>query len=210
MRVDIVSDVVCPWCAVGYYQLAVAARETEIALDVNWHPFQLNPQVGPEGENLRDHLAAKYGQTPEDSVRNRERLSAIGAEVGFSFNFTDETRTWNTLAAHQLIHWAAAQNRGTAMKLALLKANFTDNRNVSDLDVLAEIAGDAGFDAEVARDILASRALEKPVLDEMRYWHDNGVRGVPTMIFLGRYKVTGAQGVANYRSILEQLSEMAE
>lgn len=209
MRVDIVSDVVCPWCAVGYYQLATAARETGTDLEVHWHPFQLNPHVGPEGENLRDHLARKYGTTPEQSDAARERLTALGAEAGFTFNFTEDTRTWNTFDAHRLIGWAELSGRQHETKLALLKANFTDNRNVSDREVLTEIAGSVGLDGKEARAMLDSEAYVAELQAALEFWRGRGISGVPSMIFLGRHLVTGAQGIETYRSILDQLTAMA-
>ena len=210
MRVDIVSDVVCPWCAVGYNQLAAAARAEGVDLDVHWHPFQLNAHVGPEGENLRDHLAKKYGQTPEQSVAARTRLSELGAEVGFTFVFNEDTRTWNTFDAHRLIGWADQYGKGHAMKLALLKANFTDNRNVSDIDVLVEAAQSVGLDGQAARSMLESDAHRQELQAAMDFWRARGISGVPSIIFLGKHLVTGAQGVDTYRSILQQLGAMAE
>ena len=100
IRVDIVSDVVCPWCAIGYFQLAQAARDTGIAIDAHWHPFELNPAMSDAGENLREHLAAKYGTTLEGSIKARTRLTELGAELGFTFNYTDDMRMVNTFRAH--------------------------------------------------------------------------------------------------------------
>ena len=99
--VDIVSDVVCPWCVIGYYQLAAASRETGVAIDVRWHPFELNPGMADEGENLREHLAAKYGTTLENSIKSRARLTELGADLGFEFNYADDMRMYNTFRAHQ-------------------------------------------------------------------------------------------------------------
>ena len=138
MRVDIVSDVVCPWCAVGYFQLAEAARQTGMTLDVHWHPFQLNPHMPEEGQNLREHLAAKYGTTPEASVAARERLTRMGAELGFTFAYADDMRTYNTFRAHQLLHWAATLGRQHELKMALFTAFFTRRENVGDPVVLAD------------------------------------------------------------------------
>ncbi|MFP1632271.1 DsbA family protein [Zhengella sp. ZM62] len=208
MRVDIVSDVVCPWCAVGYYQLAEAARQAGTRLEVHWHPFQLNPHIGPEGENLRDHLAAKYGTTPEQSKAARDRITALGADVGFSFDFSDDTRTWNTFDAHRLIGWAELHGRQHETKLALLKANFTDNRNVSDHAVLVDVARSAGLDGDEARAMLASGAYVDELRAAMDFWRARGISGVPSVIFLGRHLVTGAQGVDTYRDILGQLAQM--
>ncbi|WP_370161434.1 DsbA family oxidoreductase, partial [Limimaricola soesokkakensis] len=125
IRVDIVSDVVCPWCVIGYSQLARAAEEIGIAIEIHWHPFELNPQMAEEGENLREHLAAKYGTSPEDSVKARARLTEMGAALGFTFDYADDMRMVNTFRAHRLIDWATEQGRGHEMNLALFEAFFT-------------------------------------------------------------------------------------
>lgn len=140
IRVDIVSDVVCPWCAIGYYQLAKAVRETGIEVDIHWHPFELNPQMAPEGENLRAHLAAKYGTTPEGSRQARARLTEMGAALGFTFNYADDMRMYNTFRAHQLIDWAEEQGKAHEVKLALFAAFFSRREDVSSIDVLAGVA----------------------------------------------------------------------
>ena len=110
LRMDIVSDVVCPWCVIGYHQLAKAAEDTGIRIDLHWHPFELNPDMAQEGENLREHLAAKYGTTPEGSIKARARLTEMGAALGFEFNYADDMRMAH-LRAHQLIDWAEDQDR---------------------------------------------------------------------------------------------------
>ncbi len=204
-RVDIISDVVCPWCAIGYYQLAAAAKELKVALDIHWHPFELNPHMASEGENLREHLAAKYGTTPEGSRQARARLTALGAELGFTFNYADDMRMWNTFQAHQLLDWAEEQGLGHATKLALFGAYFTERRNVSDIDVLVDVAAQVGLDGEAARAVLSSNERADQVRARQRVWLDQGISGVPTMVFEERYASTGAQGVDNYRSVLARL-----
>ena len=130
LRIDIVSDVVCPWCIIGYKQLEKALTETGIAADIHWHPFELNPHMANEGENLRAHLAAKYGTTLEDSVKARARLKALGAELGFAFNYTDDMRMHNTSRAHQILYWANELGRMHDLKLALFEAFFTHRENI--------------------------------------------------------------------------------
>lgn len=206
VRVDIVSDVVCPWCAIGYYQLAAASRETGIALDIHWHPFELNPQMAPEGENLREHLAAKYGTTPEGSRKARANLTALGAELGFTFNYADDMRMYNTFVAHQLIDWAGEQEKAHETELALFKAFFTERRDVSDIDVLIDVALQVGLDAGAVRAVLKSGERAANVRLHEKNWTDRGVTGVPAMIFAERHLLTGAQGVANYVRILSQLT----
>lgn len=207
IRVDIVSDVVCPWCAIGYRQLQKAVQDTGIAIDVYWHPFELNPQMADEGENLRDHLAAKYGTTPEDSARARARLTALGADLGFAFNFTDDMRMWNTFRAHQLIDWAAGSGKAHAVKMALFAAYFTKARNISDPQVLAELAQQTGLDRDAARAMLDSGAQADAVRAKERFWTARGISGVPAMIFDKTHLLTGAQGEATYARILDHITQ---
>ncbi|SDZ22974.1 Predicted dithiol-disulfide isomerase, DsbA family [Jannaschia faecimaris] len=205
IHVDIVSDVVCPWCAIGYHQLASAARDTGIDIEVHWHPFELNPGMAEDGENLRAHLAAKYGTTPEGSIEARARLTEMGAALGFTFNYADDMRMYNTFRAHQMIDWAEDQGRGHEAKMALFAAFFTDRRDVSDIGVLAEVAGEIGLDQSAASSMLDSGERAEVVREKERFWTDRGVQGVPAVIFERQHLVTGAQGAATYASILEQL-----
>ena len=206
IRVDIVSDVVCPWCVIGYHQLAKAAQDTGIGIDVHWHPFELNPQMGEDGENLREHLAAKYGTTPEGSRKARARLTELGAALGFEFNYADDMRMVNTFRAHQLIDWAEGQGKAHEAKLALFAAFFTRRENVADINVLIEVAGQIGLDRNAARAMLDSGGRAEKVREKEQFWTSRGVQGVPAMIFDRQHLVTGAQGEEAYASILSQLS----
>ena len=205
LRVDIVSDVVCPWCVIGYHQLARAADETGIDLDVHWHPFELNPQMAEDGENLREHLAAKYGTTPEGSRKARARLTEMGAALGFEFNYADDMRMVNTFRAHQLIDWAEDQGRSHDMKLALFAAFFTRRADLNNVGVLADVAASIGLDRDTARAMLDSEERAESVRKNERFWTSRGVTGVPAMIFNRQHLVTGAQGEENYAKILKQL-----
>lgn len=205
LRVDIVSDVVCPWCVIGYHQLAKAADETGIRIDVHWHPFELNPQMAAEGENLREHLAAKYGTTPEGSRNARARLTEMGAALGFTFNYADDMRMVNTFRAHQLIDWAEDQGRAHDMELALFAAFFTRREDLNNVDVLADVASSVGLDRDTALAMLESGERAESVRDKERFWTSRGVTGVPAMIFNCQHLVTGAQGEENYAHILKQL-----
>ncbi|WP_291729231.1 DsbA family oxidoreductase [Leisingera sp. F5] len=205
LRVDIISDVVCPWCAVGYGQLAFAARRAGVQLDIHWQPFELNPDMAPEGEDLREHLAAKYGSTAEQSAQVRAQLTELGEALGFSFRFFDGMRIYNTFQAHQLIEWAGERGKGHAMKQALLQAYFTEGKDVSDLGVLVEAADSLGLEGAEARAALDSGKHADSVRQREALWTGQGIRGVPAMVFNGRHLVTGAQGVENYASVLEQL-----
>ncbi|MFC3612736.1 DsbA family oxidoreductase [Lutimaribacter marinistellae] len=207
LRIDIVSDVVCPWCAIGYHQLARAIEETGVETEIHWHPFELNPGMAPEGENLREHLAAKYGTTPEDSRKARARLTAMGVDLGFTFDYADDMRMYNTFRAHQLIDWAEDQGKAHQAKMALFAAFFTHRRDVSDIGVLAEVAAEIGLDPNAARAMLESGERAEQVRAREQFWTSRGIRGVPAMIFDRQHLVTGAQGEENYARILRQLSE---
>lgn len=206
LRIDIVSDVVCPWCAVGYYQLARALEQTAAPAEIFWHPFELNPRMAPEGEDLRAHLAGKYGASPAESAAARDRLAALGDELGFRFAFTNTSRIVNTFQAHQLIDWAGTQGRAHDMKLALFAAYFTDAKDVSDPVVLADLAGSIGLDATAARAALDTGAYAEKTRAKEHFWTSRGVQGVPAMIFDAKHLVSGAQGVAGYARIVGQLA----
>lgn len=206
IRIDIVSDVVCPWCVIGYHQLVRAADETGIGIEVHWHPFELNPQMAAEGENLREHLAAKYGTTPEGSRKARARLTEMGAELGFEFNYADDMRMVNTFRAHQLIDWAEDWDRAHDMKLALFAAFFTRREDLNNMDVLADIATSIGLDCDAARAMLESGERAETVRKKERFWTSRGVTGVPAMVFDRQHLVTGAQGEDTYAGILQQLT----
>ena len=208
LRIDIVSDVVCPWCIVGYRQLEQALAASGTDYEVFWHPFELNPAMPAEGQNLAEHLAEKYGSTPEQSVENRNRLAAVGAELGFAFNFTEDSRMVNTFDAHQLIHWAETQGRAHEMKQALFAAYFTDRRDVADRAVLADVAGAVGLDAAEAAAVLDDQRYADVVRAGEAFWQKQGITGVPAVVFDQKHLVTGAQGVENYTHMLRQLAEM--
>jgi predicted DsbA family dithiol-disulfide isomerase len=209
ISVDIVSDVVCPWCVIGYHQFARASETTGVAVDVQWHPFELNPDMAPEGENLREHLAAKYGTTPEGSKRARARLTEMGAALGFTFNYADDMRMVNTFLAHQLIDWAQDQGKAHEASLALMRAFFTRRADLHDPAVLAEIAAEIGLDPGAATAMIESGDRAESVRQKEALWTSRGITGVPAMVFAGHHLVTGAQGEDAYGRILEQLAKEA-
>lgn len=207
IRVDIVSDVVCPWCAIGYYQLAKASAASGIAIAVQWHPFELNPQMPEEGQNLRDHVAEKYGTSRAESEAARDRMTALGEDLGFTFAYAENMRMWNTFRAHQLLRWAGAQGAQHAVKLALFEAFFTRRENVSDPAVLAEVAAAQGLDRSAALAMFDSGEEVEPVRQEEQFWISKGITGVPGMVFERQHLVTGAQGEVTYARILELLKQ---
>ncbi|MDA7965924.1 DsbA family oxidoreductase [Ruegeria sp.] len=210
VQIDIVSDVVCPWCIVGFRQLDQALKQENVLARLRWHPFELNPNMGADGQNLREHIAEKYGSTPEQSQQARDQLTALGAELGFAFNFTEESRIYNTFAAHQLLDWAEGQGRQHPLKLALFEVYFTQQRDVSDPEVLIAAVTTAGLDPDAARAALASGAHVQPVREKQQFWTSRGISGVPSMVFGGKYLLTGAQGTDTYAQMLQRcLAEAA-
>ncbi|MBT0962836.1 DsbA family oxidoreductase [Denitromonas iodatirespirans] len=210
LQIDIVSDVVCPWCLIGYRQLATALAAAGTPHEIRWHPFELNPDMPPEGQNLREHLAEKYGTTPAQSEENRQRITALGAELGFTFHFSDDLRMHNTFNAHQLLHWADQHDRQHALAQALFAAHFTDHRDLSDPAMLADMAATVGLDRDEAGAVLADQRFAPAVREAERHWQAQGIQAVPAIIFNHRYLVSGAQGVDNYTRILEQLAKQPE
>lgn len=210
LRIDIVSDVVCPWCAVGYGQLAAALEQTGTEYKIHWHPFELNPDTPSEGRNWREHIANKYGSSREESDASRARITEAGAEVGFEFNFTEDTRTYNTFDMHQLLHWADQQGRMHELQQALLVAHFTNARALSDKQVLADIAAETGLDRKDAIAVLENQRFAEAVRHAQQQWRQQSIQSVPSIIFNQKHLVSGAQGVENFKNILQQLANLPE
>ena len=212
LRIDIVSDVVCPWCIIGYRQLAEALKQTNTEHEIHWHPFELNSNMPSEGQNLREHIMEKYGSSKEESDASRIRMTEAGSDVGFEFHFNDDTRMHNTFNLHQLLYWAGQQGQKPMhdLKQALFSAHFTDGRNISDNTVLADIAAEVGLDRDEALAVLEEQRFAKEVRAEERHWQQQGIQSVPAIIFNERHLVSGAQGVDNYVNILEQLATMQD
>jgi len=206
LRIDILSDVMCPWCIIGYRQLALALESTGTAHEIHWHPFELNPQMPPEGQDGFEHMAEKYGSTRAQSLESRARMTALGADLGVEFRWAEGFRMHNTFNAHQLLHWAEMQDRKHDLKMALFSAHFTDRRNLSDDDVLANIAGETGLERAEALAVLQDQRFADDVRQLETFWIKQGIQGVPAMIFDRKHLVTGAQGVGNYTNILNQLT----
>jgi predicted DsbA family dithiol-disulfide isomerase len=210
LRIDIVSDVVCPWCIIGLKQVekALTLVGQEIAAETYWHPFELNPNMVPEGEDTAEHIARKYGSTPEQSRANRSRLSDIGNSVGFAFNYGEGMRIYNTFNAHKLLTIFGSE-RGwraqTALKMALFTAYFQDRRDVSDIDVLCDIAEAQGMDRDVALAWINDAALTTSVRAEMAHWIDQNVTGVPAIIFDQKYMVPGAQSAETFADVINKV-----
>lgn len=207
IRIDIVSDVVCPWCVIGFKQLGQALEQLgdEVDADLHWHPFELNPQMPPEGQDLREHLAQKYGTTAAQSHAARERLTGIAKSLGVEFRFYDGMRVRNTFRAHQLLHWAGEQGRQTDLELALFDSYFSREEDVDDLDVLVAAAGRAGLDEELARAVVADGRYADAVREEQQFWLGKGINAVPSFILDGRYLIPGAQDPEVFVAALRRL-----
>lgn len=205
VQVDIISDVMCPWCIVGFKQLELALAQTGTGARVRWHPFELNPDMGPEGENLSKHIQRKYGSTAEDSAKARQQLHDIGAALGFPFTFTPDSRIVNSFAAHCLLDFAASAGLQHPLKLALFEAHFCQGKDVSDPTTLVACAVSVGLDRAQATAALDDPRHAQAVRAQEQVWTQNGISGVPTMIFGEKYVVTGAQGPQAYADILQRV-----
>lgn len=207
LQVDIVSDVVCPWCIIGYKQLQKALDIVVGQFDVTirWHPFELNPHMPEEGQNLREHISQKYGSTVEQSKAAKARLIALGESLGFTFDYFDEMRMVNTFRAHQLLHWAEKQGRQTELKLELFDAFFSLRQNVSDDKVLADVAGRAGLPVTEALAVAQSGRYAQAVREEQQIWLDKEVHAVPTFLFNQKYMVPGAQEAETFVRVLNKI-----
>ncbi len=205
ITVDIVSDVVCPWCIIGYKKLekAMAQFEGKARFELAWHAFELNPAMPPEGQSINEHMAQKYGATPEQSRANRERLRSAGNDLDFEFSYHENMRMVNTFDAHRLLHWAGDTAKQTALQLALFKAHFTDGMDVSDHQVLGEIAASVGLDEKRARDLLSSDMFAAEVRAVEAEWQDRFITGVPAFIFNKKFMVPGAQEAEVFANIIE-------
>lgn len=211
MRIDFVSDIVCPWCAIGLHSLeAAAARIPGLSLDLHFHPFELNPGMGPEGQDIEEHLAEKYGASPAALAGTREAIRERGAALGFEFRMQARSRIYNTRDAHRLLHWAgetygpAAQRR---LKGALLAAYFTEGRNVSDPAVLLEVATASGLPQAEARELLADDRYADEVQADEAAIQAQGIHAVPAIIVNQRHLIQGGQSVDVFEKLLRQVMD---
>ena len=215
LRIDIVFDVVCPWCIIGYKQVeqALGMLEQPVAAEFWWHPFELNTNMAPEGEDTAEHIARKYGTTPEQSRANRQRLGDIGESVGFAFNYGGGMRIYNTFKAHKLLAIFGSE-RGwqaqTALKLAMFEAYFQERRDVSNEDVLLDIAETNGMDRDAAAAWLADEALTQTVRGEQAYWLDQNITGVPAIVFDQKFMVPGAQSAETFADVIAKVLRKRE
>jgi predicted DsbA family dithiol-disulfide isomerase len=211
MKIDFVSDVSCPWCVVGLKSLeaALASVGTEVAVDLHFQPFELNPQMGPQGQDIAEHITQKYGSSPTDMQRSQEGLKARGDALGFHFDFQRRGRIYNTFDAHRLLHWADGQGKQQALKHALFTAYFTEGRDPSNHDVLASVAGGVGLDEARARQILASDEFAREVREREKFYAGLGIHAVPSVIINDRHLIQGGQPPEVFEQVLRQLAKGA-
>ncbi len=195
LRIDFVSDIACPWCVVGLRSLqqALAAVGDGVEAEIHFQPFELNPNMAPEGENSAEHVAKKYGSSAERTAAARQAIKQAGENLGFTFNYGPNSRIWNTFDAHRLLHWAGLEGRALALKEALFKANFTDQRPTNDPAVLMEAAREAGLDPMRAGQILAGGEYGDEVRALEAFWQSRGIHAVPSIIFNRHWMLQGAQ-----------------
>jgi len=211
MKIDFVSDVSCPWCVIGLYGLEEALARTGDLIDAEIHfqPFELNPNMPPEGQNIVEHVAQKYGASPEQSAANREMIRARAAQLGFTMAGTEHSRIYNTFDAHRLLHWAELEGRQAALKHALFEAYFTNGENPGDPDVLAAAAEKAGLDGAAAREVLASGRYAAEVRQAEQYWQSRGINAVPAIIIDGQYLISGGQPPEAFEQALRKIAAEA-
>lgn len=213
MRIDVVSDVACPWCAIGMSALDRALERIGADVgdvEVHLQPFELNPTMGPEGEDAAKYLSEKYGLSPEQLTANRARIAERGAAEGFRFG--TRSHVWNTFDAHRLLFWAGAEGPAgaqRALKRALLKAYHGDDRNIGSADVLVELAAAAGLPAERAREVLEHGEFAEDVRQAERFWQEVGIHSVPAVIVDRKHLISGGQPSAVFEQALRQIAAQA-
>lgn len=213
LHIDFVSDIVCPWCVVGLGGLEAALETLKaegITAEVHFQPFELNPQMPPEGENIVEHIGRKYGSTPEQSAANRAMITQRAAEAwpGFDMRMGPDSRIWNTFDAHRLLHWAGtvgmAEQR--ALKAALFTAHFTDGRTMTDAGVLADAAAAAGLDRAKAVEVLGDGRYAAEVRAEAALWVSRGINGVPAVVVEGKWLISGGQPASVFEEALRKMA----
>lgn len=207
VRIDVVSDLMCPWCAIGLASLnqALQAMSEKLQANITFQPFELNPELAAEGENLREHLMKKYGMTVEQSVQNREQITARGKALGVEFNFTDEMRMHNTFNAHQLLHFAKNEGKQMALKMALFTAHFRDQVDISKIENLVSLAKGVGLDGQQAETVLRTQQYAPDVRAKEQYWQEMGIHSVPAFILNEKYLISGGQPPESFVQALTEL-----
>lgn len=211
LKIDIVSDIACPWCAIGYARLekAMSALGDEMAFGVQWHALELNPDPEAEAEPILPALARKYGRTEEEVWDNQSQMMSVAKDLGLNFEKLQERYTRNTFDAHRLVKWAGDQDKQTEMKMACFEAYFGRAENIADVDVLVSCAESIGLKGEEARAVIASDQYAEAVREDEAKYQQAGVSAVPAYIINQTYLVSGAQEpdtlVQAFREIAEEI-----
>jgi predicted DsbA family dithiol-disulfide isomerase len=212
LKIDFVSDIACPWCAVGLggLEAALGSLKDEVTADITFHPFELNPAMPTGGENGMEHIAGKYGMVPPQIREGREAIRERAAAVGFAMNTSDDSRIYNTFDAHRLLAWAKEENRQIELKRRLLELNFTDQVDPGDHEALVAAAEEAGLDGATAREALRSGGYADQVRAEEALWQGRGINSVPAVIVNDRYLISGGLPPEEYERQLRGIAaEMA-
>ncbi|WP_077339099.1 DsbA family oxidoreductase [Pseudocolwellia agarivorans] len=211
VQIDIVSDIMCPWCIVGYKGLESALKELapNIEANINWMPFELNPDMPAEGQNITQHIMEKYGITQEQSDANRETLTQRGKDVGFTFNFSQDMRMINSFDLHRLLAWAKTQGKQHELKMAFFDAHFTENMPLNKNENLVNLVGFIGLDVEEAKRVLDSDDYSQQVRTEQKFSLERGIHSVPTFIINNKYSISGGQSANTFKQALEQITQEA-
>ena len=208
IKIDFVSDVSCPWCIVGLKSLeqALANASDAVSATIHFQPFELNPQMAPEGEDIGEHIAKKYGSTPEQRKQSQEMLRQRGESVGFRFEMGARDRIWNTFDAHRLLYWADEEGRQRELKHALFDAYFTKGESPASHEVLLRVATQVGLDPARAADILASNEFAGEVREKEEFYRRAGISSVPAIIINERHLISGGQTPEVFEKALRDIA----
>lgn len=208
MKIDFVSDVSCPWCIIGLRALEEALERVRdlVEAEITFRPFELNPSMPTEGQNIVEHIGQKYGSSAEQSARSREMIRARAAELGFPMAMSEESRIYNTFDAHRLLHWAKLEGRQQQLKNRLFEAYFTQGLDPSNHDVLVAAADAAGLDSDQAREVLTSGRYAEDVREEERLWQSRGISAVPAVVIDERYLISGGQPIEAFEKALRAIA----
>jgi predicted DsbA family dithiol-disulfide isomerase len=207
LKIDIVSDIVCPWCYIGYKQLenAIGLMQTSVDLELEWHPFELNRTLPDVGEGIAEHLQRKYGIEPGAEPTQRQQMIEMAEGLGITMRYGEGKRIYNTFRAHRILHWAREQGKQSEFKLALFKLYFEEGSNPSDLEVLKNVASELSLDSCEVEKILNSDRYINDVRAEQDIYTSMGIQGVPTFIVNDKYPITGAQDATALAQMLDKV-----
>lgn len=211
LKIDFVSDVSCPWCAIGLKSLEAALDNIgdDAAVEMHFQPFELNPNMGPEGQDIGEHLTEKYGSSPAQQEQARAMIRARGAEVGFDFAMGKRDRIYNTFDAHRLLHWAQGEGKQKELKHALFTAYFTKGEDPSSHDVLVRVAGEVGLDTGIADQVLESNQYADEVREREQFFQRHGINSVPAIIINERHLISGGQPAEVFEKALRDIMSKA-